>query len=358
MQTTRKHSSVRNRTKQDAERIGNKKGQTKKCSAIYAGHDFLKKPFAPVMGQRLAGIGNPTTVEVAFYTSVQNFCKLYGLHFEKSAQPYPLNIADDFRWIEEAFNKKQTGLDLIILNDRRHKTCLATVKSYKTGGYLFYIPVRPLLLMLQARKTKKQGLLILSVFAYLHKVADVPYFTDDYLSGTYEMIKDWYEEDPSEFEEEQSKVKSEFREMEHFGKKLLKSIQHPYHLKQFQKRLQKFTPCTPDDEKLRAVCSRFLWLYKTLPSRSLSNSFYPRILHPNEDDRILPDQYISFFWNGEGIIYQQLIESVNVSFQDMGIMDEPLAFQYFDTPQEKEHHDLLFETFFFDSIHELCELLN
>ncbi len=187
----------------------------------------------------------------------------------------------------------------------------------------------------------------------------MPYFIDGFLEGEYEHIYDWYSQDPDEYDQkEYTEMLQDYKAMNFFGKKLLKSIKHKYHLQQFENRVITFKPTTKVDAEILRVSMLVLNLYKQYPTRNLFDNLYCRLLDPEEEERILPDQYISFSWKSDGLIFDQLLESVNCSFQEMACTEEPKAIQCFDKPQVAEKHELDFEERFFGCLDHLADLLN
>ena len=360
MAYTQQHSTICRKPGQARQRRRHQKRQPTERTSCATANGFLKHAFAPVIGRDLGILGKSKEIEMEFYNSLRNFAALYGLKLPRSnSLSYPFNIAQSFETAKQLFKQKNKSLDVIILKDNTHKSCVATVKTYNTGCCLYYMPVKPLSSLFKQRNKRKQRNMLLSVFAYLHQVAGMPYFIDGFLEGEYEHIYDWYSQDPDEYDQkEYTEMLQDYRAMNFFGKKLLKSIRHKYHLQQFENRVTNFKPATKNDTEILRVGTMVLNLYKQYPSRNLFDSLHCRLLDPDEEDRILPDQYVSFSWKSEGLIFEQLLESVNCSFQEIACTEEPKAIQIFDQPQAVEKHDLDFEQCFFDRLDHLADLLN
>lgn len=345
---------------QDGKRLRRKKRQLQKRTPCTSANGFLRYSFTPVVNREVGLLGRAKQVQQEFFQSLANLAEFYQLEiFCKGSLCYPLNIKGAFEKAQKAFDKKRKGLHLIIAKDKTRKACISTVKTYDTGNCLYYLPVKPLVSLMQNRRTKKQANLLLSVFAYLHQVCGIPYFTDGFLAGEYEMIYKWYTTDESEYDEEYYNAFIQaYKQMNYLGSKLLKSISHNYHLKQFETRVRQFKPVGEKDIALHGVSLQLLAVYKEYPARSIIYNIHECPTEREENEKIWPNQYISFMWDAEGCIYDQLIETVNTRFQETLAIDEPFAVQYFDNLPEAEQHDLGFEEQFFDSLHNLSDVLN
>ncbi len=111
-------------------------------------------------------------------------------------------------------------------------------------------------------------------------------------------------------------------------------------------------------KKVLQVASKAFSLYRDYPQRTVFDNIKDGLIEPQEEERIKPEQYISFTWSTEGWLYDQICEYVNAEVQEYGAIDEPTAIQYFDKPQQQSFHDLDFETRMFDVLNELSTILN
>jgi hypothetical protein len=368
MELTPTYRKIRRRPEQAGQPIRHPKIQTPQRTVKPVGNGFLKKTFAPVTGQRLAALGRPAALERELFNSLFNLAKLYKFSLPETTRqpyPYPLNITHALEAAKQLLQKKNPELELAVLRDKDEKIHLATIRTFNTGGWLYYIPVKPLWdLYTQRRRNRKSYELLLSTFAYLYTITGVPYFTNgSYLDSTYEMLEDWYREavatdEAIEAGDERLATLEEHRFMRYAGNKLLKSITHSCYLGQWAYRLQTFQPANQQQLELHRACQSFYELWEQYGSRDIFAASSTGIFYPEEEERVYPDYYTSFFWSGEGFVYEQLMEAVNASFESAVVVDEPIAIQYFDTPQESETHDLRFEEKFFEAIHQLCAALN
>lgn len=334
-----------------------KKRQAKVCPIEPAGNGFLKYRFLPLAGG--GALNRRRERERKILSSLDNLAALYGFTaLDISTQPYPYNIHLAFRHAEQQLERVDKTLHLLLLEEE-DKVCIATAKEASTGTTLFYIPVYPLWYLLQDRQRKGEAMLLLSVFAYLRQVAGIPYF-DDYspVHGHYEILQEWIAEkeeftDLAAWAESNAMLNCAF----HFGKRMGKQISHPYHLAQFFHRLQSFQPSGAFGNELKNIAKGLYQLYQTYPLRSIMDNVHEGILHPNEEQRIYMEQVVSFTWDEHGWLGEQLVEMACSELNEMSAMDDPVALQFFDTPQSSASHDLQFEKSLFELLHELSDVL-
>lgn len=345
---------------QDGKRRRRKARQLEKRTPFTSANGFLKYSFTPVISRDIGLLGEVKLVQQEFFQSLANFAEFYKLPITCTDNYcYPLNIKVAFENAKKAFDKMPTGLHVIIVKDESRIACISTVKTYNTGQCLYYLPVKPLVSLMQERSMRKRSDLLLSVFAYLYQVGRIPYFTEGFLAGEYEMIEEWYNTGDMDYDEaDYLIIKEIYRQKDYYGKKIFKSIAHKYHLQQFERRAQQFKPVSKKDLALHEVSSQLLAVYRQYPTRCIMDNIYEWPVQREDDEKVLPDQYISFMWDAEGLLYDQLIETVNVRFQETVDVDEPAAIQYFDKLPKTEQHDLGFEEQLFESLHNLSDFLN
>ena len=362
MATAPKHRKICNALRPTRRCGSGEKRQAAKRTHQAARHGFLDYNFCPVTGRELNRLGSVRQVEQAFFTSLQHLATLYGLElpaFKK--QDYPLNITHAFAWAKGQMGKVAPDIEVKIINNTGHAACIATVKTFSTGNWLFYVPVEPLYRIGKHPKNRTKRNLILSAFAYLHQIGGMPYFDGDFLGGMYEMIANWFTEDPTAFDEDDYKaVVQDIHLMNYYGDKLFKSIRHPYHLQQFQSRLLAFIPQTEQDKQLWEICDKLHSLWQGFPQRNFFENMSMGLLDkdPDNEECIYAHQYLSFFWSGNGLLYDNLMESINSQFQEAVLIEEPLSVQLFDKPQEMERHDLSFEGRLYDYLADFFDVLN
>jgi hypothetical protein len=327
----------------------------------FGGNGFLNHRFIPLINAQQEEIRNNRAIEGNFFRSLTNLAETYSFApLDVSEKIYPDNIRSAFSYAELKLKAANPDLSLIILQDENHQATLATVLPLNLPTTLYYVAIRPVWNLLQDKAKKKLTEVLLSVFAYLYKVVQVPYYRDNssYLSGTYEMIREWIEEDPEGLDEaDYGEQIANFDAASNNGDRLRDILNNPCHLIQFEQRLKKLKPSGEWQRELHKVCMKFLNLYTSYPDRSIFDNIYEGLLYPQEEERIYPEQYLSFFWDYEDNIYQSLFETVNAELQEKSVMDEPLSIQSFAFPQEKETHNLDFEKRLFELIPELNSLL-
>lgn len=340
------------------------KRSAKTCTTEPCGNGFLNFAFTPMVKDIPEELRNRKKTEKDFFTSVENLCKLYGICVDRcDSAPYPQNITITFKALNEKLGAIDQEIALNLMSWEDKTACLATSKKYDTSMTLFYLPVEPLFKLLGDRQRKPTAELLLSVCAYLYQTAGISYHTEDssYLSYIYSMVEEWNLE-PEYFEQE-GEQELFFREISYIrksGEQLLRKISDPRHLKALKKRCDKFQPSGETEEKLKNIAERVCRLMLDYPDRSIMDSIYSGAfaLDSDGDGLIGADQYISFFWSSSDCLYDQLMDSVNAELNEIGSIDEPVSVQFFDTPQPAISHDLSFERYFFDLLHEISDNLN
>lgn len=361
MQTTSKHITIRRRFGQNPRRRRNAKNKITLRPPVSAGHGFLKHHFLPVWDSWPLQ-GGQHEIETAFYQSLSYLEALYKFKTPRSRpRIFPFNIAADFEAARQSLEKIDPSLTLFINLDEQQKLCLNTAKPYNTAATLFYIPVKPLSILRKNKRKTATADLLLSVFSYLHLVLDVPYYRGEssFLNTCYQVMKEQFDQYEDEGEEIDSDILKKFKELETVGDKLLKKINDPFQLQQLEKRVKKFVPTDKLDREILGAAKSILKIYRQFPDQTIFDHIPENLLHPEESDRITADQYISFYWSDEnGYISDWIFEYVNGCFENCGAIDEPVNYQVFDSPQKEPAHDLSFATAVFDTIENLCTVLN
>ncbi|MEP6749417.1 MAG: hypothetical protein ABJB86_16900 [Bacteroidota bacterium] len=352
---------IHGKFKYTSQRKRNKKTQTAKRTGITGSNDFLKARFYPVRDNRHKALNKSKTVASEFYTSLASLAALYQFPLpEKSPEPYPLNIAMDYRKAKQILTGINGELELMIVQDKTRHACLTTVKSFSIGSTLSYIPVRLLSDLLKDKKNKQTSNLLLSIFSWFYHKVEIPFFTkrSSFLNSCYETIKEWYTEQEDGDEEEIAETIKQFDIMETEGNNIYKLIQMPMNLKEFALRIKTYKPTNEIQTEFLQIANTIYNLSTTHPNPSIHKNVYENLLEPETEDRIRVDNYVSFYWDSQDDICDHLIEYVNSYLQEYSIADEPLSFQYFDIPQSIVSHDLQFEENLFTAIDDLSYILN
>ncbi|OKS88726.1 hypothetical protein [Mucilaginibacter polytrichastri] len=322
---------------------------------------FLTHSFRPFLSLPFAHHGQG---EREFFQSLENLCQLYQWQApDVSALPFPQNVS---AVLEKLSAQRFDGASVMLLQDKGCPARLATVKTYNTNYCLYYIPVRPFWRMKNEPCRQACFELTQTLFAYLYQIAGVPYFREPgYLDNTYDSLENWINEiddDGNEDEEEEIFRKRQFAEfelMKQAGDLLLPDIKKPLDLASWEKQLNGFSASDKYGKDLREVVYEFFKLVKDYPTRAIKDSMHYEIHERGEDDYdIYWENYISFYWSGRDSLENMLYEMVNNEFQEAGYQEEPIAVQWFDTPQDKPRHDFDFETRLFSLLNELTGILN
>ncbi len=324
-------------------------------------YGFLKHRFIPLTDGQAEHLSERDAIEIDFFRSLANLAAMYSFEpLDVSGKVYPDNIRCAYRDAQLKVKTISPHLTLIVLRDENHLATLATIRPMDLGATLYYVPVRPLWNLLHDIEQQQVAELLLSVYAYLYKVVQVPYYRDgnSYLYGTYEMIGEWVEEDPDSLDTEDYEAQVENLEAATcHGDSIRELLNIPCHLAAFDQRVKDFQPSYEWEQQLHQTCIKYLNLYQSYPNRSVFDNIHERLVMPQEEERIYPEQYLSFFWDYDDCIYDSLFETVNAELQEKSVMDEPVAMQLFDCPQPQQMHSLDFEEKLFELIEELNSLL-
>jgi hypothetical protein len=309
-----------------------------------------------------------TKTEMDFYQSLSQLAEHYGINPMPTKDfEYPYNISLSLWDAEKQLKDKIENWENIRLIQKDNKTYFVSEERCNTGMSLFYIPVIPLYKMLKDKKRKKSAQLLLSVCCYLYRNADIPYYRQEnsYLYWNYEMLTDWIEED--EEVDENHCSKKELQQAEIIGDFMEQKISHRKNLEIFGKRLERFKPKDKFDKECFELSEKVFQLYSNFTEESIFGNLHfnntPKQESMDEDDYyneekvIAMDKYISFFADDKGLIYQNLIDSVNNEFNEYGEVQEPMIFKTFDG-SDITHKNLDFESRLFEILTKLATLLS
>jgi hypothetical protein len=359
MGTTSKNRKVYARHEQTAGRRRGKTFKTAQCANRNGGFGFLNHHFEPVWHSAPLG-ASATVIEQQFYKSVQYLSDLYGFKIRLAKDlPFPYNISSDFATVRNHLKKAAPSLGLIIGQDADKAPCLTSFKILNTGRTFYYVPVQPLYQLLQDKKRKQAAALLLSVCAYLYHVLEIPYHTKEgsFLYDEYATIEQCTE-DGSYDDEDIAYYAEQLAAMKKESAFILRKLNSPVHLKQFERRLHHFKITCPKDKEILETAQLAFDLFRRYPHRSLFSAIPRKFLDPDAEERIYADQYISFFWKwGDDGFTHTLTEIINTEFQEILATDEPVAFQSFDTAQPEEQHDFSFATATLDMMEQLIDIL-
>jgi hypothetical protein len=321
---------------------------------------FLTHTFQPFWAYE----GNKARAEREFFRSLANLCTYYDLRIpDVTGLTFPQNIYRSWETTAERIKAIDQQLDCIILKDEQHEATLATIKQFSTGMTLYYIPVKPLWNWVQQAQQQALSEVVIAIFAYLHHVAGVPFYTEQgsYLHQQYNYLEEMINEDMQNDEEEDAHRQEELNELytlQNAGIHLYRKIIIPQTLEQMEDLILKYSKsetCNPD---WAILAIEFLQLYQNYPTRSFFDNIRPDLCHPEIEERVYAEQYISFYWSGNDCLQDSLFCMIDSEFQESGITDEPITVELFNTLTEKKDENFGFETRLLALINRLCELLN
>ena len=328
-----------------------------KRTARVSGNGFLSHQFKPFWGFN----GDRDRAEREFKHSLSNLCQYYGLPIPECVNGiFPQNIYQTWQVIAEKLKAKDKQLECIIASDESHVATLTTVNRYDTGMCLYYIPVRPLWHWVQSSQAQKMAELLLSIFAYLHQVVSIPFYTEphSYLAGEYEMMAEWVNEDDSEDNTYRQQQLDELYTMRNAGLKLHEQLRKPDYVGRFESIVINFDAVDEWEIEWHSIALGFLELYRQYTERSIFDNIHAYLLYPADEQRVGADQYISFYWSGDDCIAESLFSSIECSLQEMAYTDEPMQVVQFDHLPEPTAQGFDFETRLFDLIHRLCKRIS
>ncbi len=343
-------------------RTGNRQGQTKGCTATDVANGFLRTTFLPKLAatKTVQPATEVEKTETDFYYSLCAVAKHY-----KGFEPmdtrtfeYPYNIALSVWEVENHLKRNvKNWSSLRLVRDERGKTFLISEEQYNTGSTLYYIPVIPLYKMLRSKKTKRAARLLLSVFAYLYHVADIPYYRqeDAYLYWQCEMIADWIEQDDEE--EALDSRKEELKVAAWCGEKMEQKISNRKTLDVFGQRIKTFKPKTGFEQECLKVAEDMFSLYADYPATTVfQNAKYVYNEDESYNEVISMEKYISFIAGTKGWLYETIAECVNNEFNECAAIEEPTVTKKFNGTAISGCN-LEFENRLFPLIDDLCCLL-
>jgi len=318
---------------------------------------FLTHSFKPFQSVASA---DWNAAEKEFFVSLNNLCQFHGWAVpDVSGLYFPQNVKQAMQMLKA---HEKVGLNILLLQDENHAACLTTAKTFDTSYRLYYIPVRPLYLMQGDPQAKSLHELTAVIFAYLYQVCGVPYFTEPgYMDNEYDTIQNWIDEESDEDEREfRVQQKKDLKLKQSAGEQLLTIIQQPYSLKNLAECLKRFVVADGDllGKSFKETATEIYKLAYDYPHRKIKDSMHYEFNEDADNDQIYWENYVSFYWSGNDSLQETLYDMVNNEFQEMGYQEEPMAFQWFDNPQESTRYDFDFEARLFALFNQLTKLLN
>lgn len=341
------------------------KGQAAIRPAGDAANGFLKVRFLPHLAGQPA---KPSAKdEEDFYRSLTLMCDHYGIEVSDTRfLGYPYNKAVALWEVGKLLRaRKKEDVQIVEHRDAVGSLVLHGEETYNTGNTLYYIPIVPLYRLLQDRKAKRAAGLLLCTCAYLYHIAGIPYFTDDssYLCWQYDMIREWVENDPTDWEQESYNSNcSQLNTAEHIGKVMQRRLWNPCHLNRFEDMVAQFLPLDSLGCDCLSIAEKALRLWRDHPQGHVYRHADTQVLHGKDEDDynedcITMDKYIGFCAETEGWLYHTLSECVNNEFNECCDIQQPVLTRVFDG-RVQDAESLHFECRLFSLIDDLCYLLN
>ena len=325
-------------------------------------HGFLRHVFSPMWRVESNGWQK---AEREFFVSLGHVCDHFELPVpDVRGMAYPRNAGAALTRLNEHLEYRDGSRKCLIIRDDNHRATLAVRQRYNTGRCLYYIPVRPLWNIVRTASLQPLAELLMSVYAYLYRVARVPFYADEgeYLHTAYEMLLEWVLEADDENEEVKAEMDFRAAEMEQLmsaGKSIALDLRQEHWLENFRSNLDAFKGSEVQDMEIASLAEDFLNLYVAYPDKSLFENMRLDFFATDEEDvGIYGEMYISFYWSAFDHFYDSLFDMVNNEFQECGEMEEPTVIQIFDRPQtDADQIDFDFEKRLFTLIDRLCEIM-
>lgn len=339
-----------------------KKGHPATCSGSATADGFLRAIFPSTLKENktLRDSTEKEHITAGFCASFEQLTAHYGLTLPlPQTVQYPDTIAHFLPLLQDALKEKAEGFYSLrlVIGDKR--TFLITEQHYPTGQTLYYLPVVPLYKMMRDKKHRKAALLLLSVYAWLYHIVDIPYYRQEnnYLYYQYDMIKDWVEQDTdNEYAEDEQQ---DLWAAAVIGDRMEQKLRHPANLERFAIRLARFSTGDELDRQCLATATQAYSIYLQYPNENIfRNAPVRKHADPDGDDYdeiITMDKYISFSADTKGWLFDTLADTVNNELNECGETEEPVLINYFDGAPVPGSFD--FERRAFEIMDGLCEIL-
>ena len=357
-----KSNRLHEHTRSDARRKTGHNGATTVYAPQPTADGFLNNCFAPVY-PLTEELSDQQGVETDFFKSVSHLSDLYNLgldvHQLEWGHDYPFNIQHSYQLVVEKLKAIREDVDVLILSNETTKGTLATVQQYDTDYYSYFVPVKPLWQLQKSGNNKPLTHLLESIYAYLMHISGLPFLSDQSSYVFYQcdmMLESRAEWTGREERKEYTAFKKIVKQSRRGSRIIRNRIIQTTHLKNFHRRFSGFQPESEAEAEFKAVASTFLDLYTRFPNRSIWDSYHIGLMTPDEEYRIHPDQFISFIWDFDDGIYDDLVQSLDADFNGGGYVELPQTVQMFDQPQPVQTLNLEFEETFFTTVGNLISI--
>ncbi|WP_343606242.1 hypothetical protein [Fluviicola sp.] len=332
------------------------KGQAKISTGGNVADGFLRASFPSKLAETdaLTDARAMPKLEEGFWIDLCAMCEEMGLNVEvQNGVGFPYNISRTVCAVRDGLREMgESDWKSIRIVEHQGQVFPARHIVYDTAMTLFYIPVEPLYKMLQDKERRETAQLMVSVFAYLYQIADIPYYRqeDSYLWTIYDMLQQCKQQDGED--------ESECELAEQMGDHIENQIADGHNLKAFGDRLRNFSPKDGFDESCLEVANGFWELYKQYPSSPIHRNI-ERIPEDvlDEDGAVEWYNYVSFCASHEGGLFDSMMEIVNSELREKSEINEPVMYKLYNG-RAIEGNDLHFEEGIFRLIDELSCVLN
>jgi hypothetical protein len=322
----------------------------RRCSRTW----FSETSFLPFTGYNLK---NHKQAEEEFFRSVHHLCEMYGLAEPDVARlPFPENIQNAHNEISKALEISHS-LSCNIMQDSKRMATLATVKCYDAGHNLYYIPVNALAKIGEDTVLKPLYELLELLFTYLKQVTGIDFYRDKYayIRSVYDMLEEWMRKDNDG--ECYDDLLAEMEVMKSFGDYLLRKLKLPFSKPAFEDCIIRFRQSKNSCAHLLELAMDFAKLMADYPNRTVYSSIPKDFYDWQENGTIEIGHYIGFYWGGSEKLNEQFFDCVDNDLQERGEQVEPLALQWFDSPQEMQTFNFDYEARLFPLLIELNNFL-
>ncbi|GAB3511764.1 hypothetical protein [Emticicia fontis] len=347
----------------DAKTTGRQRGikrQAKVSATKHAADAFLRCSFLPKL---CVPTSNDGKLERDFNKSLSQLSQYYKIDLAPAkSHGYPHNISFALNEAKEKLKAVgNQGYELRLYQDDE-KVFFVSEERFYRGYDLYYIPVFKLYQMLKEPKSRKVSQLLVSVFSYLYRIVDIPYYRqqNSFMFWQYESIGDMLEEE-EEMQVDADYInlfKSELEEAQMIGDRIEKLISNPENLRLFEYRTKRFKPRYNFEIEAQKVALQALSIYKDYPETNIFHRIPERKESDEYEDEVLTmDKCISFIASDVGFLFDRLCDYVNADFGEYGDGEDPVIFRHFDgNLMPDENFD--FETRIFDLLNKLVQLLD
>jgi hypothetical protein len=223
---------------------------------------------------------------------------------------------------------------------------------------LYYIPLAPLWHLLRQRQTSTIGHLLLSACSRLHTLGVSLCNSGTFIGYEMDMIRDGSAANEAGDDDRAcQEALDEARFIVAACNTLCRKISDRRQALAFERRLEKISARDDWEKQLITVLKRIRDVALQHPHRSFHDQIVNSDVHETGEQQVYPEQYLTFYWGGEGTFDHQLAEWIDVYLQEASSVAAPAVIQCFDHPLEIVSASFVFEQQLLQAITELNQLL-